>query len=424
MATLLQMPEIATGDDSATLTSWAVGVGAPFRAADTIATIETAKAAVEVEAEADGVILAVLVEAGTDVSVGEPLALVGTPGETVGDLRTVLAELGVSDGIAGTPPPAADEPAEIAAPAPTPLSSGSEGADHAGWVRIFASPLARKLAREAGLSLDDLVGTGPDGRIRRDDVRAALAGRPAAAPVAPVAAPAPAPIPVTGNGFTDVPHTRLRRAIARRLTESVTTAPHFQIAGVAQVDRLLELRAEINASTPVKVSVNDLIVKAVARAHVAVPAMNVIWLPDAVRRFDPVDVGVAVSTPTGLVVPVLRGVDRLSIGEIATATKDLAVRAREGKLAQAELEGGTVSVSNLGMFGTRSFSAIINPPHAAILAVGAASPEPVAVDGRVEVRSLLHLTVSVDHRPVDGAIAAEWMRALVDVLEHPLGLLV
>lgn len=444
MATLLLMPEIATGDDAATLTSWEVGVGAPFRATEIIATIETAKAAVEVEAESDGVILSFLVQAGSDVAVGDPLALIGHPGESVDDIGSVLAELGVIDGIVGIAPPISryDE-VDASVEADKRARDASAAADvpaqvvddPVGRMRIFASPLARQLARDAGIVLADLVGTGPDGRIRRDDVQAAQVQRAEQAAASPAAASAAAvPVPdssaitaraaISGTGHTDVPHSRLRRAIARRLTESVTTAPHFTISGVASGDSLLALRTEINESTAVRVSVNDLIVKAVACAHVAVPEMNAVWMPDVVRRFDSVDIGIAVNTPTGLVAPVLRGVETLRVSEIASAGKNLAVRAREGRLLQAELDGGSISVSNLGMFGTRSFTAIINPPQAAILAVGAAAPEAVVINGSVEVRTVLHMTVSVDHRPIDGAIAAQWMRALIDVLEHPLGLLV
>lgn len=444
MATLLMMPEIATGDEAATLTSWEVGVGSPFKATEIIATIETAKAAVEVEAESDGVILSFLVQAGSDVAVGDVLALLGSPGENVDDIGSVLAELGVSDGVVGIAPPVSrNDDVDVTAAAATRTRNASLASDVSasviddleGWTRIFASPLARLLARDAGIALEDLVGTGPNGRIRRHDVKAAqarLAERPAAAPVAAPAAVVPgsdlsaitATAAASAAGHTDVPHSRLRRAIARRLTESVNSAPHFTVSGVASVDRLLLLRAEINESTAVRVSVNDLIVKAVACAHVAVPAMNAVWMPEVVRRFESVDIGLAVTTPTGLVVPVLRGVQTLRVSEIASVGKDLAVRAREGRLLQSELEGGSISVSNLGMFGTRSFTAIINPPQAAILAVGAAAPEAMVVDGGVGVRTVLHMTVSVDHRPVDGVIAAEWMRALVDVLEHPLGLLV
>jgi pyruvate dehydrogenase E2 component (dihydrolipoamide acetyltransferase) len=438
MAKLLLMPEVATGDGEAVLSSWVVAVGAPFGAADTIAVVETAKAAVDIDAGGDGVILRTLVAEGAEVSVGEPIALLGAVDEVVGDVDQVLAELGVTDGARGTPPPAVQPAGKNARPA-----TAVDGAAK----RIFASPLARKQAREAGLDLAELVGTGPNGRIVRDDVRAALARRASAAPIATartvptatanavpaaMASAASAVAPQAGRqpnstgaaAYTEVPHSRLRQAIARRLTESVTTAPHFFVSGVANVDRLLALRAEINDSTGTKVSVNDLVVKAVAHAHTVVPAMNVIWTADTVRRFASVDVAVAVATDVGLVTPVVRGIERLGIAGLATATRDLAERARAGRLHQHELEGGTISVTNLGMYGTREFSAIINPPHASILAVGAAVQEPVVVDGRIEVASVLRLTLSVDHRPVDGTTAAEWMRALVDILERPLGLLV
>jgi pyruvate dehydrogenase E2 component (dihydrolipoamide acetyltransferase) len=434
MASLLLMPEVATGDGDAVLSSWVVKVGMPFNSADTIAVIETAKAAVDLEAESDGVILATLVPEGAEVRVGEPIALLGAAGEAVADVDQVLAELGVTDGVVGTPPPGALTPDQD--PAGTSIAGVADGSGPVAVAdsevqRIFASPLARKLAREAGLTLAELVGTGPDGRIVRDDVRAALTRREGAAPTsssAPVPSkrtPNPEAVEVArADGYTEVPHSRLRRAIARRLTESVTTAPHFFVSGVANVDRLLALRAEINATTGVKVSVNDLVVKAVAHAHTQVPAMNVVWGADAVRRFASVDIALAVATENGLVTPVVRGVERLGVATVATATLDLVDRARTGRLQQHELEGGTISVTNLGMYGTREFSAIINPPQASILAVGAAVQEPVVTDGRIEVASVMRLTLSVDHRPVDGATAATWMRALVDVLEHPLALLV
>jgi pyruvate dehydrogenase E2 component (dihydrolipoamide acetyltransferase) len=434
MASLLLMPEVATGDGDAVLSSWVVKVGMPFNSADTIAVIETAKAAVDLEAESDGVILATLVPEGAEVRVGEPIALLGAAGEAVADVDQVLAELRVTDGVVGTPPPGALTPDQD--PAGTSIAGVADGSGPVAVAdsevqRIFASPLARKLAREAGLTLAELVGTGPDGRIVRDDVRAALTRREGAAPT-PSSAPVPSkrtPNPeavevARADGYTEVPHSRLRRAIARRLTESVTTAPHFFVSGVANVDRLLALRAEINATTGVKVSVNDLVVKAVAHAHTQVPAMNVVWGADAVRRFASVDIALAVATENGLVTPVVRGVERLGVATVATATLDLVDRARTGRLQQHELEGGTISVTNLGMYGTREFSAIINPPQASILAVGAAVQEPVVTDGRIEVASVMRLTLSVDHRPVDGATAATWMRALVDVLEHPLALLV
>ena len=282
------------------------------------------------------------------------------------------------------------------------------------------------------MQLDDLDGSGPNGRIVRRDVEAAIAARgPAggtvAAPVADASAP-PAPRTTTpaveGAGYADTPVSRMRRAVATRLTESVTTAPHFYVRGTARVDRLLALRAEITADGGPRVSINDLLVKAVAQAHLQVPEMNVVWTGDAVRSFSGVDVAVAVATDRGLLTPVVRGVDRLSLTALAAATRDLSTRAKEGRLQQSELEGGSISVSNLGMYGTEEFSAIINPPHAAILAVGAALEQPVVRDGQLEVGTVLKVTLSVDHRPVDGATAAQWMKAFLAFVEAPVRMLV
>jgi pyruvate dehydrogenase E2 component (dihydrolipoamide acetyltransferase) len=287
------------------------------------------------------------------------------------------------------------------------------------------------MATQAGLLLTDLVGTGPGGRIVRRDVETAMAQRVAteeveAAPA--VVQPAPEvpepPIRHQEPGeFSDQPLSRMRRAVATRLTESVTTAPHFFVRGVARVDELLRLRAQLNDGAEVKVSVNDLVVKAVAKAHQLVPELNVVWTGEAIRSFRGVDVAVAVATDTGLVTPVVRGVDTMTVTAVARATRDFALRAREGRLQQSELEGGTVTVSNLGMHGVEEFSAIINPPQASILAVGAARQEAVVTDGRLEVGTVLRVTLSVDHRPVDGAIAARWMAAFTDLLERPVRIL-
>lgn len=212
--------------------------------------------------------------------------------------------------------------------------------------------------------------------------------------------------------------------IATRLVESKTTAPHFYLRGSARVDRLMALRAEINEGEELRVSVNDLVIKAVAAAHTRVPAMNVIWTADALRQFSGVDIAVAIATDTGLVTPVLRGVQDLSIRQIAEATKDFATRARSGGLKQNELEGGSTSVTNLGMFGTEDFDAIINPPHSSILAVGAAKKQPVVLGEGIEVGSVMKVSLSVDHRPIDGATAAEWMKEITTLLENPAKILV
>jgi pyruvate dehydrogenase E2 component (dihydrolipoamide acetyltransferase) len=348
----------------------------------------------------------------------------------VDDVDAALAALGVSPGNGSEPAP---EPA--AAPAPAPPSGD-------GAPRRFASPLARRLAAEAGLLVTDLVGTGPGGRIVRRDVEAALAQRvaheeadlhdaspalpdqPAPALVVP-SAPEPVPAPPTPEsaGYTDRPLSRMRKAVAARLTESKATAPHFYLRGAARVDALLQLRTDLNDGADVRVSVNDLVVKAVAKAHLLVPEMNVVWTGEAIRSFTGVDVSVAVATDRGLLTPVLTAVERRSITEVARATQDFVARARDGRLQQSELEGGSIAVTNLGMYGVDEFAAIINPPQAAILAVGAAKQEAVVTDGRVEAATVLRVTLSVDHRPVDGAVAARWMSAFVSLLERPVRIL-
>jgi pyruvate dehydrogenase E2 component (dihydrolipoamide acetyltransferase) len=424
MPELMRMPGVAAGATEAILAAWNVEPGKPFSAGDVVVTVETDKAVVDVEADADGVLLHVLASAGDTVEVGNPIALLGTAGEQVDDVERALAELGVEAvGAAAADAQVASAPEEAAqAPVADPAAGAAEpsapaAAPHPG--RVFASPLARKIAREAGVALDQLTGSGPDGRIRRRDVEAYLAGRHAEAPAATAAVPSP----VADAEHWDEPNSRMRNAIAARLAESKQTAPHFYVKGSAKVDRLLEMRREINDGAAVKVSVNDLLVKAVARAHTLVPGLNVIWTGDAIRHFARVDVAVAVATDNGLVTPVVRGVDRMSVTALAAATQDLVARAKDKRLQQSELEGGTVSVSNLGMFGTEEFSAILNPPQSSILAVGAARPEPVVVDGRIEAATVLRVTLSVDHRPVDGATAAQWMQVFLDLLEHPARIL-
>ena len=429
MPELLRMPEVAAGASSAVLSQWPTGVGASFSTGDVIAIIETDKAVVDVEAESDGILVHLIATEGQEVIIGDPIALIAAPGEDVGDVDAALASLGVdsnSNSKAASDPtsapvpesPATDSAPLSAVPAAAPAAeTPSEEALPTG--RLFVSPIARRLANEAGVALTGIAGTGPNGRIRRRDVEAAISGSPSATP----ASPAPSISSAPASDFVDIPHSRLRRAIANRLVESKTTAPHFYLRGSAQVDRLMALRAEINDGEDVRVSVNDLVIKAVAAAMVRVPAMNVIWTTDAIRQFHTVDVAVAIATESGLVTPVLRNVQEMSTRHIAATTKDYAERARAGGLKQAELEGGSTSVTNLGMFGTEDFDAIINPPHASILAVGAAKEQPIVADGHVTVGSVIKVSLSVDHRPVDGATAAEWMRELIRLLEQPAKML-
>lgn len=436
MARLLRMPEVAANATEAILQDWTVEESTPFSARDSIATVETEKALVDIEADADGMVLKRLVPPGSAVDVGAPIAVLGDPDEQVGDLEALLTELGV--GSADVAGPVAETAARVdpeggtrntsarALPEPAPAEQVTTTNDeHA--ARIFASPLARRLAREAGLATETIRGTGPRGRILRRDVEAALVERMSARsdePLrAPLEQPSTQPVVAAAGGFTEIPHSRMRRAIATRLTESKQSTPHFYVRATIDVRRLLELRAELNDGADVKVSLNDLVVKAVGRAHALVPEMNVTWSPDAIRQYSAADVSVAVATERGLLTPVVRGVDSMTVTEVSHAIRELAERARNGRLRQEELEGGTISVTNLGMFGTEEFAAIINPPQAAILAIGAVREEPVARQGKLLVRPVMRVTLSVDHRPVDGVVAARWMEAFVGLLERPLRIL-
>ncbi|MFD8747028.1 2-oxo acid dehydrogenase subunit E2 [Streptomyces sp. NPDC059616] len=440
MAELFRMPAVAADAATAVLSAWQVAEGASFTKDDALVSIETDKAEVDVSAERDGVLLKALYEAGVEIEVGDPIAVLGTAGEQTGDLDALLVELGVAAPAEARQAVRRDVPEEPAVPAPSAapalsLAPASGEPDRGG--RIFSSPLARRLAREAGLGIEALTGTGPGGRIVRRDVEAAVAAGRAQAtePPAPPAPPAPAPVPqattpaapasAAGTGdHEDIPHTRMRRAIARRLTESKQHTPHFYLRATCAVDELLALRQRINAVSPVKISVNDLLIKAVATAHTQVPEMNAVWQPDAVRRFRTVDVSVAIATDTGLVTPVLRGIENLSVSAIATRTRAFAERARSGGLVPADLEGGSITVSNLGMYGVEEFAAIINPPQAAILAIGAARDEAVVREGAVTAAKVLGVVLSVDHRPVDGAVAARWLAAFTEAVENPVRLVV
>ncbi|MFJ1722554.1 2-oxo acid dehydrogenase subunit E2 [Streptomyces sp. NPDC086993] len=423
MAELFRMPAVAADAATAVLSAWQVAEGASFTKDDALVSIETDKAEVDVAAEQDGVLLKTLYEAGVEIEVGDPIAVLGAVGEQAGDLDALLAGLGVV--APGEAPKAVrrDVPEE---PVAQPVAAPASGAPERGG-RVFSSPLARRLAREAGLDIEALTGTGPGGRIVRRDVDAAVAARrtpePQPAPTPAAAVPRTA-APADTGAHEDIPHSRMRRAIARRLTESKQHTPHFYLRATCAVDELLALRQRINAVSPVKVSVNDLLIKAVATAHTQVPEMNAVWQPDAVRRFSAVDVSLAIATGTGLVTPVLRGIENLSVSAIAARTRAYAEQARAGALHPADLEGGSITVSNLGMYGVEEFAAIINPPQAAILAVGAARDEAVVRDGAVTVAKVLGVVLSVDHRPVDGAVAARWLAAFTEAVENPVRLVV
>jgi pyruvate dehydrogenase E2 component (dihydrolipoamide acetyltransferase) len=417
MATIFRMPEVAANTTEAVLAAWSVAENTAFVAGDAIATVETDKAAVDIEADVDGVLLKVLVPAGASVSVGAPIAVLGTQDSTAHDLEAALTLLDLPAPVTRQAAPAA--PSSVPAP-----NAGAPAGAPAPSPRVFASPLARRLASTAGLELAALDGTGPGGRIVRRDVEHAVARLVVAETPSPSVAATEIAVPSQAasgaSSHIDIPHSRMRKAIATRLTESKQTIPHFYLRGTCRVDKLLKLREQLNAEGPDRISVNDLIVKAAARTQVLVPGANVVWTPEATRSFPGVDISVAVSTGSGLVTPVLRSAEQPSVSAVAAQVRDFAARAENGGLRPEELEGGTLTITNLGMHGTEEFAAIINPPQAMILAVGSARPEPVVVDGRLKAATVMRVTLSVDHRVVDGVLAAAWMRAFIEVVEHPL----
>ncbi|CAN5615416.1 pyruvate dehydrogenase complex dihydrolipoamide acetyltransferase [soil metagenome] len=404
MATVVRMPEVLANATEAVIQAWLVSVGQSISVGDPLAEIETEKAVVEYAAEVDGVLARLIAEPGAAIAVGDPIALVLAPGETDADL---------DPGLLG-PVVEAPAPAQVSAPAPTPTTNGR---------RLFATPLVRKLAKERGIELAALTGTGPGGRIVRRD----LDRLPPAEPQAPTQTPvSPVAIPAAVDhlaDFTDIPLTGMRKSIARRLTESKTTVPHFYVAADCRVDALIELRRTVNTVGGVKVSLNDFILKAVAAALTEVPEANAIWNGDSIRRFGAVDIAVAVAVEGGLLTPVLRGVDTTPLSVVAARVADLAQKARAGRLHQRDLEGGSFSVSNLGMYGVTEFSAILNPPQSGILAVGGATQRPVIVNGEVIPATVMTVTLSADHRVIDGAVAARWMAAFVGRIENPLSIL-
>ena len=451
MASVLRMPGVSADATEAALVDWAVQPGAQVKRGDVVASVETDKALVELEAEEDAVLLKTFASAGDAVPVGGPIAVFVQPGEEVRGEESILAELGLGPQGSGPVSQADEERSQDSlVPGATPeiehtadqvVTGGKAGR------RLFASPLARRMAAEAGLRIEELEGSGPGGRIRRRDIEEALGRRGLTAPadvepaapadqatpvgaVSPDRTPASAralaqPAAVASDVYTDIPHTRFRRAAASALIASKQQVPHFYIKATCRLDRLLELRATANAAGDLKITINDFIVRAAGLAMVAVPDMNVIWTPDAVRHFESVDIAVAVASERGLITPVVRSVQSRTLSDISATIKDLAARAGAGRLKQAELEGGSMAVSNLGMFGVEEFAAIINPPQAGILAVGAVTSLPVENDdGGIGFAKFIKVVLSVDHRPVDGAIAARWLSRFKELVESPFRLLV
>ena len=448
MATNILMPALSPTMTEGTLARWLKKEGDTVTAGDVIAEIETDKATMEVEAVDEGVLGKILVADGTaGVPVNATIAILVEQGEAVpaaGAPAAKAAPAAAAETADSSPKPSAAGPSMAAsqapaAPAAAPLVNGHDHGE-----RVFASPLARRIAKDAGISLQAIRGSGPNGRIVKADVEAAKAGgasvqAPTAAPVAtpaaaptpvPAAAPAAAPRPVVIAGkHTLVPNTNMRKVIARRLSEAKQTIPHFYVSADIEIDALMKLRAELNAKSPkdgasaFKLSVNDLVIKAAAAALRRVPAANASWTDEGIAMYDDVDISIAVATDGGLITPIIRRADEKGVAKISNEMKDLAARARAGKLKPEEFQGGGFSISNLGMYGVKSFSAIINPPQGGILAVGAGEPRPVVRDGAIVPATVMTCTLSVDHRVIDGAVAAEWMAAFKSIVQDPLSLM-
>ncbi|PAP93096.1 pyruvate dehydrogenase complex dihydrolipoamide acetyltransferase [Mesorhizobium wenxiniae] len=454
----ITMPALSPTMEEGNLAKWLIKEGDKVSPGDVIAEIETDKATMEVEAVDEGTVAKLVVPAGTEgVKVNALIAVLAAEGEDApaaaksGDgAAPAKAEAPKADAPkAETPKPEASKPQPAATPAPkaeaAPVANG-----HASGERVFASPLARRIAREAGVDVSAVTGSGPHGRVVKADVDAAISsGGVKAAPAAkaePAGAPASA---VAAKPMSDdqvlklfaegsyelVPHDNIRKTIARRLVEATTTIPHFYLTLDCELDALLALRTQINAAAPMKktdkgeapaykLSVNDMVIKAMAMALMAVPDANASWTESAMVKHKHADVGVAVSIPGGLITPIIRRADEKTLSVISNEMKDLASRARSRKLKPEEYQGGTTAVSNLGMFGIKDFAAVINPPHATILAVGAGEERAVVKNGEIKIAAIMSVTLSTDHRAVDGALGAELLVAFKRMIENPMGMLV
>jgi pyruvate dehydrogenase E2 component (dihydrolipoamide acetyltransferase) len=426
MATEVKLPRLGQGMESGTIVKWLKGEGEPVKKREPLYELDTDKVTQEVEAEADGVLLKILVDSG-EVEVGKTIAFIGNEGEDVpaGNGKPAEKQEPETEDAAE----AEDEPEQEGSPAEQMDDERERGREAAAATaeaataavadtpprpdgRVKASPLARRLARERGLDLTQLRGSGPEGRIVAEDVQRGVAAAPAAAPAAS---------PVPAGEVEEIELTSTRKTIARRLTEA-WQAPVFQLTVSVDMTRALELRERIVARLregETKPTVSDLLTKVCAAALVRHPAVNAHFAGDRVLRFPSAHVGIAVAAPNGLVVPVIRDADRRTIQQIAAARAEIVGRARDGKLQLADLEGGTFTISNLGMFGIEQFVAVLNPPQAAILAVGATEEKPVVRDGQVEVRPLMSMTITCDHRAIDGADGAEFLRTVKELLEEP-----
>ena len=464
MATEILMPALSPTMEEGTLAKWLVKEGDTVKSGDILAEIETDKATMEFEAVDEGVIGRIMVSEGTQgVKVNTPIAVLVEEGESVDDAAGASRPSVAPAGGAGSASPAAEERAAAekgyGGPIGAPVAGDGGAAAASGAApsgnkgeRVFASPLARRIAAERGIDLSGLTGSGPRGRIVKADVENARPGaaKPAAQPAAAeaaqaqapaqpaAAAPKPAAAAPQGMGYEtvrkmlegreteEVALDGMRRTIAARLSEAKQTIPHFYLRRSAKLDALMEFRGTLNSQLGgrgVKLSVNDFIIKACALALQQVPDANAVWAGDRIIKLKPSDVAVAVAVEGGLFTPVLKDADKKTLSALSSEMKDLANRAKTKKLAPHEYQGGSFAISNLGMFGIENFDAVINPPHGAILAVGAGIQTPVVENGEVVVRNVMSMTLSVDHRVIDGALGAQLLEAIVNHLENPIGML-
>lgn len=420
------MPALSPTMTEGKLAKWLKKEGDAVKSGDVIAEIETDKATMEMEAVDEGTMGQILVPEGTEkVQVNQPIAMLLAEGESASAVKAAPAPKPAAAPAA--PPPKAEAPKPVApAPAPAPKPAAAPVAKSGD--RVFASPLAKRIAADAGVDLAGVQGSGPQGRVVKADVEKAIATgvtrKPAAAAPAAKAAPQTSAVSDFGQPYKEVPNSGMRKTIARRLVEAKSTIPHFYLSLDCELDALLKLRKDINEKGgDYKVSVNDFVIKACALALRKVPQANASWTDEAVHLYDNVDISVAVSTPEGLITPIVRNADKKGLGAISNEVKDLAARAKTKKLKLEEFQGGGFSVSNLGMFGIKEFSAIINPPQVCILAVGKGDQRPVVKNGALAIANVMTCTLSCDHRVVDGAVGAEFMQAFQALIENPLQML-
>lgn len=440
----ITMPALSPTMEEGNLSKWLVKEGDAVKSGDVIAEIETDKATMEVEAVDEGTVAKIVVPAGTEgVKVNSLIAILAADGEDVKAAASGGAEAPAPKAEAA--PAAAPAPAAKteAAPAPSAPAAAAAPAAKADGHRTFSSPLARRLAKEAGIDISAVAGSGPHGRVVKADVEAAVSAGGAKTAATPAAAAAPAAPLAKGasdeavlklfeeGSYELVPHDGMRKTIARRLVESKQTVPHFYVSVDCELDALMALRAQLNSAAPerdgkpaYKLSVNDMVIKAMALALRDVPDANVSWTEQAMVKHKHADVGVAVSIPGGLITPIIRHAETKRLSAISNEMKDLGKRAKERKLKPEEYQGGTTSVSNMGMMGVKNFAAVINPPHATILAVGAGEQRVVVKNGEIAIVQAMTVTLSTDHRCVDGALGAELLGAFKRYIENPMGMLV